>query len=332
MWEYFLEDNRRVLIICKENYLGSEILLKIGDKTMFLGDFMLYESEQMALADVQYFTKMINIFSESAIVLAGPTKSLEICKSFTIFSPAIQAQFQIKADIPFVLPEMKDFQGIKLNEENMDATYSKNKETKDTTELSSVQGKEDTSKTSKKKYEEKDADQRLADNSERINIFENQPQSKIKAKLAKENIQSNRLQNFFCKNCNKSFSSKGNHKVHMKRKHDNNVILKKPQVEKQILNCKLCTKTFLQRSKLSLHLWNHKKNMIRCLLCSLKLPGKSDMKKHMEDIHKDSKKMSYNKETSISKKLSCALCGKEGFDELGELNSHIIKTHVDQGA
>ena len=55
----------------------EEILLKIGDTTMFLGDFILYESEQMSLADVQYYTKMINIFSESAVVLAGPTKSLD---------------------------------------------------------------------------------------------------------------------------------------------------------------------------------------------------------------------------------------------------------------
>ena len=333
MWEYFLSDNRRVLIICKENNLGSEILLKIADKTMFLGDFMLYESEQMSLADVQYFTKMINIFSESAVVFAGPTKSLEIRKSFTIFSPAIQAQFQTKADIPLVLPEMEDIQGIKLNEENMPAKYSQKMETENTTELSSVQGEEDTSMTSKNKDEEKATDHGLVGNSARINYLENQPQSKIKATLNKENIQRNRPQTNLCNQCKKSFSNKGNLKIHIQRKHENNQTkLKKPQVEKKIINCKLCSKPFLQRSKLSLHLWNHKKDMIRCLLCSLKLPKKSDMIKHMEDIHKDSKKLSSSKEISISKKLSCALCGKEGFNELAELNGHIIKNHVDKGA
>ena len=60
-------------------------------------------------------------------------KTLELRKSFTIFPWAIQAIFQINADIPVVLLEVEDIQRILHKDENMPTIdYRENVELKST--------------------------------------------------------------------------------------------------------------------------------------------------------------------------------------------------------
>ena len=94
---------------------------------------------------------------------------------------------------------------------------------------------------------------------------------------------------------------------HMKSLHGNEKHLK----------CEPCGIWFETEDKLRRHTSYHTRQRTKsekCKRCQKKiLPGLS-MKRHMMTAHK--------------KKLACALCGKENFSGIIQLNSHIVKEHV----
>ena len=94
---------------------------------------------------------------------------------------------------------------------------------------------------------------------------------------------------------------------HMKSFHENDRHLK----------CEPCDIWFESEEKLKRHISYHTRLQSRtekCKRCEKKLLPGLTMKRHMMTKHK--------------KKLACALCGKENFSGIVELNSHIVKEHV----
>ena len=94
---------------------------------------------------------------------------------------------------------------------------------------------------------------------------------------------------------------------HMKSLHKNDRHLK----------CEPCDIWYESEDKLNRHISYHtrmRNKTEQCKRCYKKLLPGLTMKRHMMTEHK--------------KKLACALCGKENFSGIVQLNSHIVKEHV----
>ena len=250
MWKYTLSDKRKVKIICNFQKNVGEVIIKMEDekKNMFLGDFMIQENEKMSNKDLQHFTKMVKIFSESAEVLRSGNKCIELRKSFRIFSPEIQAQFEQSGDVPSV-------------SENFEITL------KNSFNIKSEEKKDEQPGTNNLKNIRPKIENIFVPASQQIQLG----QSEIKNKYE------NMTTVFQCTICNRCFKKRGNLKMHIAKSHKD--------VGSKPYKCQECTETFRQRVKLVLHMRNHRINQIKSEMSNQSLAGNIVIEKHTEQNH-----------------------------------------------
>ena len=92
-FEYFLADDRRVIIYC----WGSRVWVKIvgEDGGRNLGDFIKEEREVLETEDLNYFTKMFRIFAncEALTVVENPeVEPVEVEKPFELFNQEVNTK------------------------------------------------------------------------------------------------------------------------------------------------------------------------------------------------------------------------------------------------
>ena len=311
MWEYILSDNRIIQIYCNSSGWANEMLIRERHslKSMFLGDFMIAEHETMSAQDLEYFTKMVRIFSESAEVMVTNNNEVrEVKKTFRIFSPEAQDEYNKHGSVPRNV-------GFK------DESKSANRIISDTSSRNGGKKKDKDKVEAIEKYPCKSCPKQ----------FRHNRNLKVHVKVAHDNAS---LPLFRCTICPKSFRKRTKLSLHLSTHKESKLScllcnfksttsksmsehMNSSHERDKNLKCQPCDIWFVSENKLQRHVSYHKRvqnKTEKCKKCHKKLHPGLAMKRHMMTKHK--------------KKLACALCGKEDFSGIVQLNSHIVKEHV----
>ena len=306
MWEYILTDDRILQIHCNESNWSSEILVKERNslKSKFLGDFMIAEHERMSAIDLEYFTKMVRIFSESANVLLTKHGVREIKKSFRIFSPEAQDEYNRYGNVPRKM-DLENMYDAKTNiNSSCEAKKAVESKREDISKFSC-------SSCSKEFRHNKNlkVHVQVTHSNASVQLFKCPKCPKAFKKRTKLSLHfpTHKEQKLSCIICHFNSNTSKTMSEHMKSLHEN----------ERHLKCEPCDIWYESEDKLKRHTSYHTRLQSRtekCKRCQKKLLPGLTMKRHMMTKHK--------------KKLACALCGKENFSGIVELNSHIVKKHV----
>ena len=308
MWEHILSDDRIMQIHCSESSWSSEILIKerYSLKSRFLGDFMIAEHERMSARDLEYFTKMVRIFSESAKVMLTKHGVGEIKKSFRIFSPEAQDEYNKNGNVPEKVGFIEDLETPYGAKKNIKPNHEVNR----VVEIKSVPFQKFSCMSCPKEFRHnKNLKAHVKVEHTNVQLFKCKVCPKTFRKRTKLSLHfaTHGKMKLSCVLCSFKSNTSETMNEHMKSLHGN---------EKH-LNCEPCGIWFESEDKLRRHTSYHTRQRTKsekCKRCQKKiLPGLS-MKRHMMTAHK--------------KKLACALCGKENFSGIIQLNSHIVKEHV----
>ena len=306
MWEYILTDDRILQIHCNESSWSSEILVKERHslKSKFLGDFMIAEHERMSATDLEYFTKMVRIFSESANVMLTKHGVSEIKKSFRIFSPEAQDEYNRYGNVPRRV-DLENLYDAKTN-------TNSNHEAKQIVERKSAATLKFSCLSCSKEFRHNKnlkVHVRITHSNAAVQMFKCPMCPKAFKKRTKLSIHfpTHKEQKLSCILCRFKSNTAKTMSEHMQSLHEN----------ERHLKCEPCDVWFESEDKLKRHISYHTRLQSRtekCKRCEKKLIPGLTMKRHMMTKHK--------------KKLACALCGKENFSGIVELNGHIVREHV----
>ena len=306
MWEYILTDDRILQIYCNESSWSSEILVKERQslKSKFLGDFMIAEHERMSAIDLEYFTKMVRIFSESANVMLTKHGVSEIKKSFRIFSPEAQDEYNRYGNVPRKV-ELEN-----LYEARTNTNVSHEAEKAVECESEAIQ-KFSCLSCSKEFRHDKNLKVHVRDTHSNASVQQFKcpecPKTFKKRTKLSLHFSTHKEIKLSCILCHFKSNTSETMGDHMKSLHENDRHLK----------CEPCDIWYESEDKLNRHISYHtrmRNKTEQCKRCYKKLLPGLTMKRHMMTEHK--------------KKLACALCGKENFSGIVQLNSHIVKEHV----
>ena len=106
--------------------------------------------------------------------------------------------------------------------------------------------------------------------------------------------------NIDCGSCDRMFKYKSEWKLHMKKVH----------LKIKDYFCDNCDKSFSCQSNLNTHLPTHLENNFPCYMCGMKLSRKINLINHMKSLHviNDVKKPKIKQQTP--EQLPCHICGK----------------------